>query len=911
MNHGDQLGPYEIKERIGAGGMGEVYLAEDTRLGRKIALKVLPAEFAGDPERLARFEQEARAAAALNHPHIAAVFDVGFEPAGSGAAIGEPGGNERLSDSAGIDGAGAEAPGTHFIVQEYLEGASLDEPLSSGALATKKALTLAREVAEALSAAHAAGIVHRDLKPANIFVTNEGHAKVLDFGLAKLTELAVDSGEPASMSPTMLGTVAGQVMGTAGYMAPEQAAGSTDIDGRADVFAFGCVLYEMVTGRRPFAGRSVAETLSQIQHEEPAALASADPSLPAEMQRIVSKCLAKEASSRYQHADDLVVDLAAIAEEVASGTATPVARGAAVAGARPRRSAITWILAFWALLATALAIWPRVMPVGSNAPPLPSGRFTIVAPDPVSRFASLDVSANGEYLAYTAMGPDSQSQLWIRSLSSASGRAIPGTTGARLPFWAPDGSAIAYFSGAFLHVYDLAAESIQQITRAPNGRGGTWNDDDIIVFAPDGTGPLHRVDASGGESVPVTTLGGNAGFRSHRFPRFLADGRSFAFYSTAPGTIYVGSLDGSDPERLFDAESFAYPVPGHLIFVRQRTLMAQAFDEANRQLLGDPVALETGYSTGEPVGNGVFAVSRNGVFTGRRFPVMDTLLTWYDRSGRAVEKMGEAGQHDRLKLSADGTTVVFLRQDRSAGQTNAWILDLQRGEPVQATFSGANHPAFSHDGNRIIYRRNNSELTATRLFGAASDEEVLFGVPFGEFLQNAEWSNDGEFIVFVRWNGTTDHDLWVLFPETDNDAEPVLQDREDQNDPDISPDGQWIAYVSSQTGQRDVFVTSYPQGAERIPISNAGGLWPRWSDDGRELFYIDPAEGLMAVSVDDGSFGQPVRLLGLPAGVREFGADPSGERFLIAVPVEEDVSDNINVAINWFAELRERMEAAR
>jgi hypothetical protein len=524
---------------------------------------------------------------------------------------------------------------------------------------------------------------------------------------------------------------------------------------------------------------------------------------------------------------------------------------------------------------------------------------------------SLDVSANGKYLAYTAMGPDSQSQLWIRSLDSATGRPLPGTTGARLPFWAPDGSRVAYFSGSFLHVYDLATESIQQICEAANGRGGTWNNDDVIVFAPDGAGPLHRVDASGGESVPVTTLGGNAGDRGHRFPKFLADGRSFTFYSAAPGTLYLGSLDGGDPVRLVEAESFAYPVPGHLIFVRQRTLMAQAFDEANRQLLGDPVVLETGYSEGEPVGNGVFAVSRNGVFASRRFPVVDTLLTWYDRSGQIVEEMGVPAQHDQLKLSPAGTSVVFLRQDRSAGQTNVWILDLLRGEARQATFSGADYPSFSPDGDRILYRRNDVELTTATLFGAASDGEGLFEAPFGDFLQHADWSNDGTFIVFVRWNSVTDHDLWVLFPDGASDPEPVLQDREDQNDPDISPNGEWIAYVSSHTGQRDVFVTSYPEGTERIPISNSGGLWPRWSADGSELFYVDPAAGLVAIPFDDGVVGLPERLFDLPAGVREFGIDPSGERFLIAAPVEEDISGNINIAVNWFAELRARVAARR
>ena len=554
---GTSLGPYKIIEQLGAGGMGEVYLGEDTRLGRKVAIKVLPAEFASDPERLARFEQEARAAAALNHPHIAVVHDVGSE-AGEGGAT------------------------THFIVQEYLEGQSLRERLDKGALPLGKALDLATEAGEALIAAHKAGIIHRDLKPDNIFVTEEGHAKVLDFGLAKLTEMAAPTGGSASMSPTMLGTVAGQVMGTVGYMAPEQINGE-EIDQRADLFAFGCVLYQTVTGRQAFSGRNVMQTLDLILAEEPVSLGEIDSELPAELERIVRKSLAKEPDKRYQTAADLVVDLRAVQAEITGGTAQSAAKlggrrdGSSSAASGGIGRGTVAMIAVVAALVSAAAAWAALRsPAAPVGPPM---AFTMELP-PETVFDSagrhlLAFSADGESLVFVA-----NEQLYLHNMRDPGATAIRGTeNGGRMPFFSPDGQRVGFWAENELRTVSINGGVATTLCETDNPWGASWTEDDRVIWGRGRRG-IWQVADTGGRPEQIINV--DEGESAHG-PQLLPCGTTVLFtLSQVSATwddarIVVEDLESGYRTVLVESGSDArYLSTGHLVYIREETLWVSA-----------------------------------------------------------------------------------------------------------------------------------------------------------------------------------------------------------------------------------------------------------------------------------------------------------------------------------------------
>jgi len=570
---GKTLGPYKVIKLLGAGGMGDVYLGEDTRLGRKVAIKVLPAEFASDPERLARFEQEARAAAALNHPHIAVVHDVGSEP-------------------------GEDGTTTHFIVQEYLRGQSLRERLDKGALPLDKALDLATEVGEALIAAHKAGIIHRDLKPDNIFVTEEGHAKVLDFGLAKLTEMAAPTGSSASMSPTMLGTVAGQVMGTAGYMSPEQVNGET-VDTRSDLFAFGAVLYESVTGRRAFAGKSIPDTLSRILHDDPGPLAEVDASLPFELQRIVKKSLAKEPAKRYQAAGELVIDLQALGADVESGTAMPVGGQPVIAPVTVETTrGVSWKLgvpiAVSIAVVAALTGWWLARPgSGGSLPRI----FSIDLPEgtrlPAGQGPGIAISPDGQNIAYMASGPAGR-HLYLRRLGRLGSTLIPGTEEAINPTFSPDGKSLAFRVGEILKKVSLAGGEPFELCSTCGE--ASWGDAGDLIFVREGS--LWRVPEVGGRPELITGPMPDRGVPYFRRPLVLPGGKAVLFEPGVVGAnagaavisleskdVVVVATDGSDP---------FYSDTGHVVFARGDTLFAVPFDLDRLRVTGEPVPVVHG-----------------------------------------------------------------------------------------------------------------------------------------------------------------------------------------------------------------------------------------------------------------------------------------------------------------------------
>jgi len=884
METGTRLGPYEILEQLGAGGMGEVWLAEDTRLHRKVAIKVLPQEYAADPERLARFEQEARAAAALNHPNIAAVHDVG--------AVGT----------------------THYIVQEYLEGQSLRDLLRDDPPKLERALTIGAEVAEALAVAHQAGIVHRDIKPDNIFITDAGHTKVVDFGLAKLVEPGASGSSPdATMSPTVIGTMAGAVMGTVGYMAPEQVEAG-EIDGRTDIFALGCVLYEMTTGQRPFQGENIHTTLGRIVSSDPEPVRSLRAELPLRLDWIIAKCLAKNPALRSQTAGDLAVDLRALAVDVESGTAMPLGGGGAV----DRASGRTGPTGFWTW-ASGLAIVGLLIGfvAGWSASPASNVEgmtvsFALDAPDP-TRLPDLSLSPDGTRLAFTAAGPSGQKQLWIRSFESEAARSIPGAEGASFPFWSPEGDSVAFFQQGALMKVDLTTDAIQKIADAAQGRGGTWNRDDVIVFAPAGSEPLYQVSAMGGQSTAITELDSETGAMSHRFPRFLPDGRRFMYWEWGTETLFVESLDASDRVALRRTGTEAFVVPGYLLFVDQSTLMIESFDEQELRLGGDAVPLYTHMAENMPLGNAEVSVSATGVFAYRRRPPRETQLVWFSREGQRLGTVGDPGEHTHWRLSPDGKHVVLERGQTPNGQSFLWTLDLASG--TYARFGEGEYPSWHPDNAGILFRAGdpadrNINYRQLGTSSGESDWSVDVNSPMA-----SSFDSDGKHVAHTVFNSETSNDLAMISVE-DRESRTLFVGPGSQLDPHFSPRGNWLAYSSDETGAVEVYAISYP-GLDRVlQVSNSGGAGPLWRDDGAELFYLRSDGALMSVAVTDAGFGNPTRLFEAPADTFEapadtFGVTDGGQRFLFGVPTGESLASEIHVVLNWFEELKERVPTGR
>ena len=678
---GKSLGPYEILDKLGAGGMGEVYLAKDTRLGRNVAVKVLPAQFASDPERLARFEQEARAAAALNHPHIAAVFDVG---------------------KAVVNG---ESGDVHYIVQEHLEGQTLGDRLDAkGAMSTKMALDLAVEIVEALGAAHGVGIVHRDLKPPNIFISTDGHGKVLDFGIAKLTEFTGVGGSADSRSPTMVGTVAGQVMGTAGYMAPEQVEGEK-IDHRADAFAFGCVLYEMITGRRAFAGKNVLDTLHKIANSEPQPLAEVSDQIPADLQRIVRKCLAKEPSARYQTASDLAVDLRSLASEVEKGTALPLGAVStllpqAAAASAPKKSLGVAVASGVAagIVMGALAIWFWL-----GAAPAEVTRFEITLPEGYVLGRGVAVSPDGREVVFSGTDPDGRTGLFRRPLDDLAPSFIAGADDGHLPLYSPDGEWIVFNDGDRL--VKIPAEGGEPLELARYGTNifASWAPDDTIVL--ERRGVVYRVSSAGGTPEVLADAGGEP---RYDHPLALGDGRHILIGIREAGKWSVGVLDadtGEIQKLVENAVGPGYLPTGHLTFGRDGTVWAQAFDVDTLKVSGTPFPLRSGVSIS--LDRHQLAVAPDGTMAYLPGSGGDSdALVWLDPSGEITEASAPApGAIEAPRLSPDEQ---FIAMTIGGGDGGARVYTYDRRRSTFSLLRGldetvSRRPVWTPDGEWIYY----------------------------------------------------------------------------------------------------------------------------------------------------------------------------------------------------------------
>jgi Tol biopolymer transport system component len=899
LSSGTRLGSYEILAALGAGGMGEVYRARDVRLQRDVAIKVLPEDVTADPARVQRFEQEARAAAALNHPNILAVFDIG------------------------------DRQGSPYIVSELLEGQTLRERLASGPLPPRKAVDYAIQIARGLAAAHERGIVHRDLKPDNVFLTTDGRAKVLDFGLAKLTEREHPELTLSALPTTPPNTAIGTVLGTIGYMAPEQVRGA-QVDQRTDIFAFGALLYEMLSGRRAFGGDTGIDVMTAVLKEDPPDLPSAERQIPPGLQRIVDRCLEKSPAARFQTASDLGFALESLTS--ASGAAAVVDAGPATAGTSGiwgRRAAMLW--------ASAAAVFLLVLVAGAIAYALrPLAAPTVVRftmdPPPDAAFGggpafspSAAVSPNGKQIVFMAGRKDASTpMLFVRSIDSFEARPLDGTEGASFPFWSPDSASIGFFTAGKLKKIDLAGGPVRTICDTISGQGATWSAEGVIVFAADAIGPLSRVPSAGGQPVPVTKLSDAGKESSHMWPDFLPDGRHFIFLVQPGNVIRVGSLDSVESTRLFAADSrAAYAAPGYLLFVRGETLFAQAFDARKLQTTAEPIPMVEGMRVNASNARAAFSVSPAGVLTYRTgtatFPVQ---LTWFDRSGAVRGRVGQQRDYRGIDLSPDGTRVATHLHDDAAGGGNLWLLDLTRGTETRFTFTATHDasPHFSSDGTRVVFNSQGPgkplDLYIKEAGGVTAPQPLVT-----DDVNKAarHWSADGRFIVYDTNGPKTLSDIAVVPLSGDRKPITFLATAANEGQGELSPDGRFMAYSSNESGRYDIYVQPFPATGGKWQVSTAGGFEPHWRRDGKELFYVSTQPyKMMAVDV---KFNQATFEAGIPHALFDaptlqmsppgpatrtgnYVVSADGQKFLLLLSAPTQLSNPVSVVLNWTTGLR-------
>ena len=890
LSAGTRLGPYEITSPLGAGGMGEVYRARDARLGREVAIKVLPAHLTDDPDLRARFEREARAISQLTHPHICTLYDVG------------------------------NADGVEYLVMELLEGQTLADRVEKGPLPTEQVIRFGVEIADALDRAHRAGIVHRDLKPGNVMLTKSG-VKLLDFGLAKTA--ASERGTELSSLPTEIGasrplTQKGTVMGTFQYMAPEQLEGK-EADARTDIFALGCVLYEMATGKKAFTGASQASLVSAILRDDPRPISEIAPMAPPALDRLVRTCLAKDPEDRWQSARDVMAELRWIGQAGSQAGAPAV-----VVSRRKSRERLAWGIA--AAATAGLAVLAG-MQLRRHAEPAPAVRFEVSPPADVRFGYALAVSPDGSQIVFEGAITGKQ-KLYLRRLSSTDVKELPGTEGAVFPFWSPDGSRLGFFAAGTLKRYDLATGSAQSLAPAPNGRGGTWNRDGVILFAPDtGTG-LSRVSTDGGTAAAETALDPHGQEGSHRWPCFLPDGRHYLYLvrgaaAGKPG-IYVGEL-GSKKRRFIAeaASTVVYSPPGFLLYVRQKALIAQRFDAGSLRTLGAPfpvVADMEALGDTQPTGYARFSVSDNGVLAVRSGVSSVSQLVWFDRDGKKLSTAGSAGEQDEIALSPDEKYVVFERNDPAVGTNDLWRLDLERGVESRLTYDPGSESAaiWLPDGKSVVYSSGGVVGLATDLVeinsAGTGDKRFLLRTSQGSLYPDAV-TPDRKLLLYEDQTQKGSLDLMLLPLEGGGKPTTYLATPFDEAHGQFSPDGKFVSYTSSESGREEIYVRPFPAGDEKWQVSAAGGDQAAWRADGNELFYLSPQQEIMAVPVEKKgtglSFGAPVKLFpirvpawGVTLSRAGFQVSRDGKRFLVNLVTGGTDRSPITVALNWTSDVK-------
>ena len=884
LSAGTKFGPYEIESPLGEGGMGEVYRARDVRLDRAVAIKVLASHLSSSLELKQRMEREARAISALNHPQICHLYDIGSQD------------------------------GTDYLVMELLEGETLAERLRKGAMPLNEVLKIAIAITEALTVAHRRGIVHRDLKPGNIMLTRTG-AKLMDFGLAKTTSPGLGvSGSSAPLlsaartmteaSPMSPLTTAGAVIGTIQYMAPEQLEGK-EADARSDLFAMGAILYEMVTGNRPFAGRSQISVASAILEKEPEPITATHPLTPPAFEQIVATCLAKNPDDRFQSAHDLKLQLKWIAEGKSFGAKSS-------AQARPKHEGILIGLGciLGVLLIASLFLWR------SSHSDLQTAYYS--APLPFSA-RDLAVAPNGHTVAIIGRDSERKNMLWIYEPGSPQARAVDGTEGANFPFWSPDGGSVGFFADGQLKRVDLSGGPVRTLCEAPTGRGGTWNKDGVIVFTPTGVLAvgLFRVAASGGTPTQITFPNRAQKEDSHRWPVFLPDGKHFLYLAMnlsgakVMSSIYAGALDSNEKHFITQAEAnVAYVAPGYLLFYRDKTLFAQRFDAKKFELGGEPYPVLTDIQYVPRIQRAVFASSGGGVLVAQKASAESgaSQLLWFDRHGQQVGVATKPGIYGNVALSPNGKLVAAESLDVATNNTDLWTYDLASGSAKRLTFDPAidSTPLWSPDGRQMVFTSDREQEFNLYVKNADGSQEEKLIPQDGPDRFPEDWSPNGSYVLYQR--GT---DLWYLtFPELT--ATIFLRGASAPNVARFSPDGKWIAYASNESGRGEVYVTSFPGAQGKWQISNAGGEQPKWRSDGKELFYLAPDGKMMAVPITEGAnfdAGTPVALFQanprqMIATSERFVYDVSkdGQRFLINTELKSGLTP-MSVVVDWTASL--------
>ena len=907
--------------------MGEVYRAKDMRLERTVALKVLPEEFFEDEDRRIRFEREARLLASLNHSGIAAVYS--FE----------------------------EISGRHVIAMELVEGEDLSVRLSSGPLPLDESLSFACQIAEALEAAHEKGIIHRDLKPANIKVTPDGRVKLLDFGLATIFEGDGGPGSAPSVthSPTLTAraTAAGMILGTAAYMSPEQARGKP-VDKRTDVWAFGAVLYEMLAGKRAFEGETVTDVLAAVLMKEPdwAALHEGTPSA---VRKILRRCLQRDARLRLHDIADARLDLEEIAgsgsssaftfEEKSASPSPTAGRSASASRERGSRSLLSVLLPW--VIAAAFAALAGALALRARAPQAPAASIltSSVLPPEGWSFDSLSgppvLSPDGTRLAFVVTDGRLKSQLCVRSLATGEAQVLPNTETARNPFWSPDGRVIAFIQQTTgLVVVPASGGTVELVAASGPGRGGTWGPDGTILYSPALLSSIFRISPTGKERVPVTTLDESRGESAHQWPQFLPDGKHFLFVvqRVDPVTrrneteLCVQALGETQRRVLLKGATRPVWVPGYLLFARSGALVAQPFDAARLRTTGDPFVVAPRVQFLTDGGTGIFAASAAGLLIyASGGTIGNAQLVVFDRSGKALRTLGEVGNSWTPRVSPDGKLVAAEVIDPVSSNRDVWTFDALGAEPpVRRTFDAGEDytPVFSPDGKRLayssyrkgawfIYEKTLSGSDEERLIAAAAPSATAGDGPprsSDRFIQSGSkfltsWSPDGRFIAFNGSTRDTADDMWQL-GVADGKASLLLQTPASERDTAFSPDGRWLTYLSSESGSPEVYVRSYSGPGGKWQVSTGGGIQPRWSRDGRELFYLGTGSRLTAVPLRSGAAfekGTPRELFQVSlrrTNIPQYDVFPDGQRFIVNTVVTEKTSTPLTLVQNWTAQVK-------
>jgi len=871
---GTRLGSYEILSPLGAGGMGEVYRARDTRLGRTAAIKVLPAAFARDEERLARFEQEARSASALNHAGIVTIYEIG-----------------RADD-------------TPYIAMELVDGRTLRDQVSEGATPLRRLLAQASQMADALARAHEAGIVHRDLKPENVMTTRDG-IKILDFGLAKL--IPRTEGDSSQLATAIEPTRSGVVIGTAGYMSPEQASGHA-VDFRSDQFALGSILYEMAAGRRAFSRGTAAETLAAIIRDDPEPLEALSPGVPAPLRWVIERCLQKDPHDRYAATRDLARDLAQLrdrASEIGRETS------AMPAPATRRTSRLIPALATALILAgiaAAVVLLRARPPADSRAVrftvPIPRG--TTYAP-PIETSRGFSISPDGSRLAIEAISHGHR-RLYVRPLDAEDATELEGSIDATAAFWSPDSRSLAFFANGKLKRIPAAGGPAADICDARFATIGAWGGPDTILFANLDPPGIYRVPAAGGEPVRLTTPTLPNGQESHLWPQFLSDGRRFLYLANplsgrAKRDLRLASLDGKEGRTLGQLDyRCEYVAPGWLLYLRDGSLMAQAFDEKQGRLSGEPRVVATNVHHHYGPGHAGFSVSRNGTIA-YQSAAAPSRLAWIDRGGRETGTLGGPSVVDGLRISPDGSRAAVDIADPKTGTADVWLFELASGVSTRLNTDSVDEkdPVWSPDGSRLYYRSDRTGPPDIYVLTLRdSTEKNLHPQPGVEQPEDA--SRNGQVLVSLR---QTQSEVWnVQLLSVGGGLPPAVwpATRFSQTSPRLSPDGRWIAYASDESGDPEVYVAATEGGADKRRISAAGGRRPRWRADGKELFFLAPGGVVMAAEVRPGeswTAASPQPLFRVETEIENWDVTPDGARFLVTMPVEKTRESPLHVILNW------------